>query len=148
MTDRYLGSDGRGDGHFSVQEWMTFQALLVPSEVAMQSCAPSLRGKVLRDLRNDWPARRLQLRKRGRIGELRIELNPKFLEDRLVRFDVRTVIVFEPIPLFISRLEETRILMSLSEAEVVDYPKLRLLIDEFVRALAERMRISSSKGIR
>lgn len=120
MNEMFSGTDGRGDAYFTVEEWVAFQRRLIPVEVVMQTIAKHTKATVLINIRNYWPARRLQLRRRWRLGELRVILNPTFLEDRIERYDLEVVVIYEPIPDFFSRLEKTHVVKSFNLEQLDD----------------------------
>lgn len=120
MNEMFWGTDGRGDAYFTGEEWVAFQRRLIPVEVVMQSIAKHTKATVHVNVRNEWPARRLQLRRRWRLGELRVILNPNFLVDRIERYDLRITVLFEPIPDFIRRLAKAHVIESFTPEQLDD----------------------------
>jgi hypothetical protein len=137
LNDRFLGEDGRGEGYFSVDEWIHFQRRLVTADTVMHSLAPETGARVIGNLRGEWPARGLRLRKGARIGEVRVELNPKYLEERIERYELRSLVIFEPIPIGWSELQESRVTATFEVDEMDNRPKLTRCIEEETHRLRD-----------
>jgi hypothetical protein len=54
------------------------------------------------------------------IGEIRIELNPAYVDDKQEHYDLRSLIIFEPLPVLWSKLEGTRMTRTFPADEMDD----------------------------
>ncbi|HVN79873.1 MAG TPA: hypothetical protein VMW38_12815 [Terriglobia bacterium] len=85
----YMGDDGRGDCFFSLKSWLDFQQQLVPAEVIMRIAAVKWKMKFLSNIRGSWPARRLRKRRGLYTEEIRWMLNPNYLIDKELFYQLR-----------------------------------------------------------
>lgn len=109
--------------HFDAREWARFQEVLGCIEEAMVPLSQQYGCRLLRNQRgNEWPSRRIRCRKGLRVYELRLELNPNFLEDREERYELSVLRFFEPLPIWVS-LERSEDVAALSPEEARDRTK-------------------------
>jgi len=137
LSERFLGEDGRGEGHFSVDEWITFQRRLVTADAVVHQLAAPMKAEVMGNLRGEWPARGLRIRKGFRIGEIRITLNPKYLDDKGEHYELRSLILFEPLPVLWTKLEETEVSRTFQPEEMDDRQAIATAFESELRRMID-----------
>lgn len=74
------------------ETWSESQSHLCASDRVMRSLAAKYRGlRFLANIRESWPARRLQKRTLFKVKEVRLMLNPNFLVDGRVHYELHEI---------------------------------------------------------
>ena len=94
-TDYYPGDYGRGDFLFPIDEWVNFQRQLATTDAVMRIIANRYKMKVLSNIRGEWPARRLTKRRGLKIFEMRILLNPEYLKNKKLFYELREHVMID-----------------------------------------------------
>lgn len=107
-------SIGNSD-YFSEKEWAFFQDLLKEARKVSEKLAYQYHLKVFRDSR--WPATGIEFFSLFRRKYIRVSLNPNFLEDKKIFFELREHTVFV-IFNFFSKTLTNNVLARFSESQV------------------------------
>lgn len=86
------GRGNRGDIVLDLEFWIMCQRDLATADALMELIAIGTDWKLATDLRGIWPARRLVRKSVLAVEELRLELNPNFLEDGLHHYELSRIV--------------------------------------------------------
>jgi hypothetical protein len=115
--DYYPGDDGRGDYFFSLKSWIEIQSHLVTPEAIMRMLANKYRLKYLSNIRGEWPARRLKVRSLFKSHEITLMLNPDYLQDKKIYYELSRTCILNIINVY-SKLVESEVITKYSINEI------------------------------
>lgn len=90
-NEMYPGDDGSGEYHFSIDDWIAFQKQLVSIDVIMGILSQKYKMRLIKNIRGEWPGRTLRKRKLFKVSDIRIALNPNYLQDNKIFYELSTV---------------------------------------------------------
>lgn len=90
-NEMYPGDDGCGEYHFSIDDWIVFQKQLVSIDVIMGILSRKYKMSLIKNIRGEWPGRSLRERKFIKVIDIRIALNPDYLQDNKIFYELSKV---------------------------------------------------------
>lgn len=119
--------------HFSLLQWVEFQRQLAAADVVMKILSAKYQARFLSNIRDEWPSRRIRRRDWFTIREIRLMLNPQFLEDGQCFFELRKVVANRLLPF--ARVLENQVLSRYSLEQLQDAEKLLQEFEPFIQTL-------------
>jgi hypothetical protein len=89
----YAGDDGKGEYLFPLDLWIEFQQQLTTADVIMRMASIKYKMQYLTNIRGNWPARRLRKSKGLKFFEIRLLLNPNYLQDKEIFYELNEVLL-------------------------------------------------------
>lgn len=117
---------------FGSHSWNDFQTQLGAADTLMRELSLKHRLRFLSNIRGEWPARRLRRRRFFKTYELRLMLNPAFLQDQSIHYELREHVMIDLAELYVKQLRH-RLIAKYTSDEVQVAERLARDIDGILK---------------